>query len=652
MAAKPPEWDPIPAADMGARDSALNPGTGAEILFSRQNLEEDEYGLESDNYVRAKIYTQGGIDEQSLLRIIYRKEATLRNLAARVVKPDGTAVELGKTDFHESTLAKEEGKEDLKQIAFAFPNLRPGDIVEYRWREEEGNWVTFWAYCQERIPVREFKFTMDATNGAVVSWQNCPEAESFGKDTTKYGVIIRNLPAYTPEDYMPPEMDCRGWIRMLYRTRNESIEQGWLNEGKSLADFVDQNTSPNGALRKKAEELTAGVQDSTEKLRRLYSFCQTAIVNYTWNNTPEIATRREKLQKTFFQNARETLNRGLGSAAEIDCLFAGLSRAAGFEVRKVLYAARNVLLKVKIRDGWQYMNSSFVAVKVNGTWQYFSPGDYYVPFGSLHRSGMGVLGMLCDEKKTDFVLLPSSGPEDSTVQRKGRFELSADGILEGDIDEVLTGCQAQAKKGASWGQTLPELDRGERERITQRLPTAEVTDIRWENLQSRDQPVRLHYHVQVPGYAQKVGQRLVWAEDFFDAGEAPLFAPATRKYPVLFPYAWTSHDDLEIKLPEGFVLDQPSAPHNVGRPTDPVRATFAASYDPKRRTLVYHRDFLVGAGGLLAFPVSDYPWIKHTFDALHESNAHTLVLKRRPKPPAESPAPVDASAPKAAPSAP
>jgi len=631
-AANPVKWDPIPPADLASLESALNPGIGSEILLSRQNLEEDKYGLESDNYVRAKIYNQGGIDKQSLLRITYRKEATIRKLAARVVKPDGTAVELGKADFHESTLVKEENKQDLKQIAFAFPNLRPGDIVEYQWRVEEHSWIEFWTYCQEEIPVREFRFAMDASNGAVVSWQNCAQAEPFGENTDRYGVIIRNLPAYTTEDYMPPEMDCRAWIRLLYKNYDESIQEGWLKEGKFSAEYFSSHCIPYSALKKKAVELTSGITEESEKLRRLYDFCQTEIVNYTWNDTPEIAQRAEKLRKQNFQTARQTLDQGIGSASEIDNLFAGLARACGFEVRKVRYASRNNRLNVKIRNGWEHMYFSFIAVKVGGAWQYYSPGDFFVPFGMHYRAGLGVLGMLCDEEKTEFVVLPTGRPEDTTIQRKGRFELNAEGALEGEVEEVSTGCRAQAQKWNSWASTPADLDREQREEITKRLPSAEVTDIRWENLRSRDQPVRLRYHVVVPGYAQRVGQRLVWAENFFAAGETAKFASVTRRYPILFPYPACTHDDLEIKFPDGFVLDQPSAPRNVGQPTDPIRATFAANYDKKRRTLVYQRDFLLGADGLIAFSVSQYPWIKQTFDALHESDAHKLVLKPRSNP--------------------
>jgi hypothetical protein len=566
------------------------------------------------------------------LRIEFNGESEVKKIAARVVKSNGVSVELTKADFHESTVAKQAHKDDLKQIAFAFPNLEPGDIVEYRWVEAADSWITFWFFCQQELPISEFKFVMDAANGAVISWGHCTHAEPTGAGTEHPGVTIHNLPAFLAEPYMPPENDVRGWIRLLYDRSDDSIEKRWRKFGEDWARFFSEHTEPHGALKKKAAELVAGASSDEEKLRRIYNFCQNDIVNYTWNDSPEILREKEKLEKKSFQTARQTLESQKGNFQEVAYLFAGLARAAGFEVREGHNASRDKMLNIKFPEAWNSMDNMTVAVKLGDRWRFYNPGHYFVPFGMNQQEDEGTTAFVADRKESFFMMVPPSPAENSEIKRKGRFQLDADGTLEGDVEETFTGHRAESVKEQDWQTPPADMDKRLRARVVKRLPTAEISEIRWENLRMRGLPVILHYKVQVPGYAQQVGQRLILIVNYFEAGSSPTFPAPERHFPILFPYAWKEHDDVEIGFPEGFELDQSTAPRPAGRAEDPIHATFAVRYFIQHRTLIYERDFVLGENGQLAYPVESYPWFKQAFDRLHQSESHTLVLKPKHTP--------------------
>jgi hypothetical protein len=212
--------------------------------------------------------------------------------------------------------------------------------------------------------------------------------------------------------------------------------------------------------------------------------------------------------------------------------------------------------------------------------------------------------------------------------RNGRFTLDEEGTLEGTVEESMTGHLAVDLKEGNWDKAADDIDREWRERLARRLPTAEVSDIRWENLRTTGSPVIVRYHVRVPGYAENAGSRMVLVPGFFVAGEPAKFASDKRKYPVFFPRAWAEHDDVEIVLPKGFELEKPGAPPGVGDPDHSLGATFVMGYVPSTRTLVYKRHFALGANRAIGCRPENYPGLKRLFESIHKSDTHSLMLKR------------------------
>jgi hypothetical protein len=186
--------------------------------------------------------------------------------------------------------------------------------------------------------------------------------------------------------------------------------------------------------------------------------------------------------------------------------------------------------------------------------------------------------------------------------------------------------------------------------LIQRLPTAEIEQVKTENVREPTQPFILRYHVRVPGYAEALGSRLALPLNFFEANVPELFTNETRRYPIFFEFAEEKHDDIEITIPAGFTLDGASAPAPVGQAADVINARYTVAYHPKTKTIVYHRDQVTGNGGAIAFRAESYPGLRSLFSKIHRSDVHQLVLKPKAAPaPASSTAPSDSPSPTAAP---
>lgn len=632
-------WEPIPPADLAATASTVTPDADSEYLFWRCALEDELEDVTFKYHVRAKIYTTRGVENAGKLSIDRGSQSKLLRLSARIVKPDGTSIELKKSDFLESEVAKL-GSYKVRRTSFAFPSLAPGDIVEYRWRvsTEGGNPVGYY-FCQQSVPVRDYSLEIAARfAGMQITWFNAPTAESVKLGDTRVKIVARNLPAFVEEPQMPPELDCRGWIRLTYTGEERDLVKQWQDFSREAAEDFARMTKPNDAIRKKATELAAGARTPEEIVQRIDEFCRTQLLNLSWSDAPAARDERQSKKTRERQNARETLQRGRGWPWEIDLVFASLLQAAGRDTRLALNAPTYKLLNTQIPQGWVFMTESHIAVRNGEGWTFHSPGDVREGFGMCNAYDENARAMIVDAKKPLFSTIPASPARLSAVNRKGRFTLSADGTLQGSVEVVYTGHEASWKRLDAWDQSQEETDRKLSEGITARIPGAEVSAIQWENLRPQTGPVTLRYQVTVPGYAENAGQRLVLVPGYFARGRTPVFTAPERKQRLQWSHAWTEADDIEIAIPADWEIEQATLPPPFPESSGTMTAKHEIAFSRRRNAVLFKRQFeFTGALGLLFGP-ENYEGFKPLFESLHRNDQHSIVL--RPKPAA---APVTAA---------
>ncbi|HVU16456.1 MAG TPA: DUF3857 domain-containing protein [Candidatus Didemnitutus sp.] len=645
-------WEPIDDADLASTECKSFPGSSAEILFQRQTLEYSSGNTWTTRSIRTKIYSAKGALDVGVTNIEYPAGRSVSELVARVVKPNHTIIELGKEDFHDSVAAKV-GSYKIKRKTLAVPNLESGDILDIRWTVSEDikeNTYVWW-YCQEAVPMRDFVFTVESSpSDYKILTFNEPAAQMSKTAGYKVRVEIKDQPPYVSEPDMPPERDVRGWLLISF----DSFFLKWFSSDDiwhQLSSYYEEDfrlaTKPGSDLKAKAAELVRGAKDDDEKLRRLYDFCQEKIDNYAYFDSASLQEFKEKDKKGEGPDPKAVLRRGAGSPDQINQLFGALARAAGFEVRLGKAGSRLETLLTNNPNGWLFMRDNVVMIGAPGAWKFFAPGDYFSPFGMMDRSNEFASALICDPDKVTFADIPPAPASASLISRTGRFTVDPDGNLEGTVQISYQG-HAGASRKAKWNPTEPaDIDKEYIESITKNLPAAEVTELKWENLRGRTLPLKVSYKLKVPGYADLAGSKLIVVPNVFARGEPAQFTADTREHWILFPYAWSEHDDIEVTLPEGFALDAASAPSDVGSYTTTLGSHYALGYKPKARTLTYKRDFAIGANGAVAFQKPSYPKIKQLFDGVHRSDNHSIVFKYLA--PVSQPAPVP---PPATPSAP
>jgi hypothetical protein len=423
---------------------------------------------------------------------------------------------------------------------------------------------------------------------------------------------------------MPPENQVRTWMLVYFLPDMFGIS---LN--KISYDEFKSSTKLNDELRKAAATITGDAMTPEQKIQRLFEFCRSKIKNIERDVSAisESDLSRLKDQKT----AADTLKRGSGTGQHINILFAALAAAAGFDARLAKICDRgDIFFDARFADAFvrlYFMRSSNIAVNIDNKWRFFDPASTYVPYGMLRWQEEAQQALIVDPLFEEFKLTPLSPAEKSLKKRTGKLRLSEDGTLEGDVRMMFFGHAGNERKLYGEGDSPAERERLLREQIKAQMSTAELSDIKIENVTDLIQPLLYSFHVRVPGYAQRTGKRLFFQPAFFQRGLSPRFAASERRHGVYFHYPWSEDDNIEIELPAGFDLDNAESIGliplgNVGKYEVDIGIT------KDRRMLVYKRKFIFGINGTMFFPAENYDQLKRIYDATHELDNHTITLKQ------------------------
>jgi transglutaminase-like putative cysteine protease len=632
------DWRAVDPAELSMKTSTVEKDADAEALFWDVRLDDSGEDLVLNHYVRIKIFTDRGKETQSKVQIPFGKffgeEIKIRDIAARTIKADGTIVELKKDDVFESIQVKAGGAK-LKVKAFAVPGIEPGAIIEYRWREvrvaTSANRIHL--DYQRDIPVQRVTYKLKPSPDIVGTFrmqmfnENLPPMQK--EKDGYFSISLTNVAAFHEEPNMPPDDQVKVWM-LVYYTKYEKIDpaQYWRDHSKALHEISKEVMKVNDDVKRAAAEAVGDANSPEEKLRRIFDYSRTKIKNVndgTLKLTPE---ERAKVKNN--KTPSDTLKRGLGDAGDIDALFAAMCVAAGFDARLTAVSNRGrIFFRPNFADSY-FLRGLNVAVKVGEEWRFFDPASMYVPYGMLPWEQEGLQALLADAKETTWVKTPQSTPEKSGEKRTGKFKLSDDGTLEGDVTIQYIGHSGAEKKGQYDDKSDSEREKEMTDDLKARLSTAELTSVLIENATDRIKPLIFAYHIKVPGYAQRTGKRLFLQPGFFERGVAPLFSTNARKNDVYFHYPWSEKDEISIELPVGFTLDNADAPAPI--PASMTQGICSQSIkmgvDERNHTLVYQRDFFFGGRDSILFPVASYGALKNLFDSLQKANDHTITLKQ------------------------
>ena len=307
------DWKPISPEELALKEPKVEKDADAEILFWEVKIDDSEYGeLSFNNYIRVKVFNERGKDSLSKVDIRYRNDTDVKDIAARVIKPDGTFVEIKKDDIFERVIAKR-GKAKIKAKSFALPGVEPGAIIEYRWREvnHSSSLATLRLDFQRDLPIQQVAYYLKPYVSSylpTVRYQTFNlEGVQFVKDKNGfYKASAQNIPAFKEEPAMIPEDELRAWMLVYYTEESKmDPDKYWKDYNKRMWDnVIKDRMKVNDDVKKTATEITAGATTQEEKLSRIFDYCHTKIKNIS--DDASGLTEDQRFYRILIPRLRET----------------------------------------------------------------------------------------------------------------------------------------------------------------------------------------------------------------------------------------------------------------------------------------------------------------------------------------------------------
>ncbi len=628
------DWLPVPPADL-AMDNPAEPGADAMILYRNSHVDARRAvmdGSSVEEYARIKIFTEKGAEQNSNVQVDYwRGEYEIKDIGARTIKPDGTIVNFDGQVFDKAVESSGDSRYMAK--AFTLPQVQPGCIIEYKFREQFARTLLpsqMWTvsgrfYMRDAMfsiapysPRSEFDPTLyfRTTN---LPQGVMPQRQGDGS----YKMEIHNLPGVVEEPLMPPPSTLEARVEFFYRRHgeptNETTEQYWNNTGKSWSDAIDKFIDKRAALDQALSQTVSASDTPEQKLRKIYERVQ-KIPDLSYQRTKTAAERKAEDIKPN-ENVEDVLKRNYATGRQLNWLFIGLVRAAGFQADAAYIAMRNRSVFIPQGQNPGQLGADLVWVNASGKEYWLDPAAIYYPFGLLPFYETECKGVRVSKTGAEFIQTPAAASDDAKVVRSASLDIAGDGAALGRLDNDYTGVS-----GASRRTLLHEADETGRKKhfeneIKHSLPpdaTVEITQISdWDDI---SKPIHVEASIELPTYGSVVGHRILVPASLFVSPFRESFESEKRVNPIRFPERFEDIDDVTIHVPKGFTMEAlpPAKDWNAGN-----SFTYRLDCQQHGATLEIKRRFAVGD---ISFPRDQYSALRSYFMHIKSLDDSQLVL--------------------------
>jgi hypothetical protein len=627
------DWLPVPAADLALKDNSASPGAHAMILYRESAVSEKDVntaGASIMEYVRIKIFTREGTDQANVEIPFWKESSDIKDIRARTIRPDGSVVNFEGKPF-EKIVEKHSGQKFLAKT-FTLPDVQPGCIIEYKYRKQykpnflyDENWI-----ISSDLYTREGHFSILPYSS---SYENFPlyfrqfglsaKAPTEHKVDGTYALTVHDIPGITDEAYMPPLRTIEARIEFYHRDEgspvNETPDHFWARTEKKWNDELEHFISKKGALDQELARIASPTDSPETKLRKIYARVQQIRDLNMEIRKSEKEQKEENIKKN--SNVEDMLHHGYGTGREMNFLFVGLARAAGFDAAEVFVAPRNNnLFFPQLQDATE-LAADIVWARAGAQEYYLDPAAVYFPFGILPWYETTTSGIRLG-KANDFVKVPNSVPGDATIVRHADLSVDEDGLAAGKLTVDFTGQNAALRRDEEHLQDDAGRKKSLEDEIKGWLPAgANFTLTQVENWDKADLPLHIEGTVTLPAFGSAAGRRMLIPATLFLAPQAKAFQTAIRHNPIYFDYVNQEIDDLKFQAPAGYKIETLPATKAV-KPGDAVSYEIStsqqgASAEVKRRLII---------NGLL-FPPDTYAALRSFFNTVKSNDEVQIVFQ-------------------------
>ncbi|UCF63689.1 MAG: DUF3857 and transglutaminase domain-containing protein [bacterium] len=528
----------------------------AVVLFdvAKQEIKND-FTLNMNRHKRIKILTEEG-KEAADIKIPFYRTNKITDIKAQTILPNGKKIKLDNDNIFEETLNRY-----WKQKVFAVPGVEVGAVIEYQYQlHSENIWILepWYFQNQDYTLLSQFSIAIDSHFNYHVFYQNMvgnqtvPFEEVFlipGNGRTRKGKLftwkIEHIAALEKEPFMRSFDDYRmAMFFQLIEYRDPYVYYRFIKEWKDLAKTVyedyEEHLDENATLRDKVAELISDTLHESEKVKLIYDFVRDEIeTEWIYTIWPS-------------KSPKDVLKDKKGKLAEKNMLLISMLRRAGIEAHPMLIGTRQY---GRVRTNWpqlQQFNHIIAFTEIEAEKYYLDTCEKCCPFGELPTRDIVGSGFLILPENSDFHTIPA--PRNiNMVACQTDGEINDDGSLVCTVSIRYDGYQAMEKRKKLATEEKKEYYQ---EWIAESFAEAVLDSLDIKNFEEVELPLYVSMTFRVANFAQVVDDFIYFSPPQLTRLNKNPFKSEKRSFPVEFTYLSGLNEDVNLKLPEGFEVDE------------------------------------------------------------------------------------------------
>ena len=407
----------------------------AIILLDEAISDYDQQGhLVTSHHTRIKILTNKGTDAANIkipyyhkddFEYIYKIDGMTIN-----IEPEGKLIKQ-KLDRESIYDQKEDERWGIK--AFAFPEVKAGSIVEYKYMSAMKNYggLDKWVF-QDRLPVLASKYMLNIIPNAEFAYRvskrtDLPIIINLEESKGRIYFEMRNIPGLNDEPFIDAREDyLQKVIFQLSGFKNKDFGRNdymnsWDDVIKELLEDINFGKQINKNIPGTADLMIQVAGMSSEK--RMQVIYDHVRKNMSWN-------RRQS--KYCSDGLKSIWKKRQGTNGEINLLLINLLKEAELEVYPILISERS---HGKVNTDYPFIdqfNAVFACVTINNKKYFLDATDQFTPAHIIPYDILNTTGLIVNRKNGGLINITN---ESLQYDEKIRTEINVkdDGSFSGNV---------------------------------------------------------------------------------------------------------------------------------------------------------------------------------------------------------------------------
>jgi hypothetical protein len=524
--------------------------------------------------------------------------------------------------------------DDVRFKAAKPPGRDPGGVVALEYEQRMRPYIAeeTW-FMQGDNPRLNQVFTLELPTGFTYSttWTHHPAVKESDLENRRRRWEVSNVPGIDLDEvsHRPAELSLAARMTLHYRpaTSTETGKDGWQSIGEWYSGLSHDRLAPTPEISAKAQDLAAGKTDFYDKTESIAEFVQKQVRYFV------IEMGIGGLQPHF---AGDIFRNRYGDCKDKATLLSSMLSTVGIHSALVLVDSRRGVVDPDTPSSYgnhaiaaievpKDYNSpklrSVVTAKTGRRYLIFDPTSEVTPFGQLEHQLQGGYGILVEGPDSQVIALPLLAPEFNTLRHTASLHLDSDGTLKGPVTEKRFGDLSDRRRNLYTHGDAKQQSEYLDHVLEQDFTTFKVSDVKVENAEALNKDLTTSFTIDVDRYARFTGPLLMVRPRVLGE-EAPRVDHKRRTVPIDLNQTMQTHDEFDIELPAGYVVDE--LPHPVK--LDLGFASYESESQVKGNVLHYSRTYTVRQ---VTLPPEKYSDLQKLSSVIATDEQSRAILKKQ-----------------------